>query len=798
MFERLIRAICRSSARHPYHWLGALFLVSLPAVYEVRKIGLDTDLTRLLPEKSQAVRWTRELEKTVGDGGFFSILFEGDDPAVLLRAVESVAAQVAARPEVQSVDYRYPVEFVSRYRYLLVPSDYLQRLFDTLTRWKAEASPLGLRLDAPAAEGPHAATRQEGEEVQSAFERYAEMPEYHQSRDGRLMGMLVRPRKGVTSLGATRQLYVVLEEIAAAASREHGVWAGVSGTLRNKVDVYNQIRSDLNRSGAIATIGILLTLMVTFRSVRILPVVLLPIALGLLWSYGLVPTTVGGLNTITGFLLMVLLGMGVEYSLHLIKRYQGELQDHGIERSLLETYRSTGRSIVTSGLTTAFAMTILALSDFRGFSELGIISGCAMLLIFLAMFVALPPMLVVGTRLRLVRPWRAGNRRRGLVPPRWATGAIGVLVAAAAVLAARDLRFDYDFSNLQAEVPAASFVKEKHKQVYPGSLSPAALYVVRDVETLDRVLEILTEAGTGPLEEDRIGKLSSARNYVPDAAESARRLQILAELQDRLQGRWIRRVQDPERRRWIEDIRDFRPPERPATLDELPPPLRRNLEAFDGSGELLLGVFPVGERKNGEVAMAFTSELYGLQMPPGVRGPTGETPVFAEILWLVTSEGPWLVGLTLLGIFCLVLVDRKGRMTEALWILLPLICGLTLTLGLMTYLGWRLNFFNIVVLPILLGNTVDNGVHYYRRWREMGHDTTELQLELFEPVTGAAVTATMGYAGMVFANHAGLRSIGDLAVLGLACCWFSGVFLMPGLLRIRARQLAGRARRAAS
>ena len=88
--------------------------------------------------------------------------------------------------------------------------------------------------------------------------------------------------------------------------------------------------------------------------------------------------------------------------------------------------------------------------------------------------------------------------------------------------------------------------------------------------------------------------------------------------------------------------------------------------------------------------------------------------------------------------------------------------------------------------------TVDNGVHSYRRWEELGFDTAATQRELFDPLTGSALTTVMGYAGMVFAHHQGLRSIGSLAVLGLTCCWISGVALMPGILRIRERAMKQR------
>jgi predicted RND superfamily exporter protein len=196
---------------------------------------------------------------------------------------------------------------------------------------------------------------------------------------------------------------------------------------------------------------------------------------------------------------------------------------------------------------------------------------------------------------------------------------------------------------------------------------------------------------------------------------------------------------------------------------------------------LVLGVTATGNPKDGRVTMQFTRELYDLEMPDNVRGPTGDKPVLAEVLWLVSSEGPLIVVLTFLGIFVLVIIDRRD-VQQATWVLVPLIAALLLTFGIMIVLGWRVNFFNMVVLPSLLGLGVDHGVHYYRRWRELECHTADTQLELFEPITVATLTTIMGYAGMAFAHHPGLRSIGNLAIVGLSCTWLTSLVLLPGLL----------------
>ena len=104
----------------------------------------------------------------------------------------------------------------------------------------------------------------------------------------------------------------------------------------------------------------------------------------------------------------------------------------------------------------------------------------------------------------------------------------------------------------------------------------------------------------------------------------------------------------------------------------------------------------------------------------------------------------------------------------------------------MAVFGWKLNFFNVIVFPTLIGNAVDNGVHWFRRFKETGEDAAEVQQELSGALSASTATTATGYAGMILAHHAGLRSIGSVAVLGLVCCLFTGLVVMPGVLRLLA------------
>ena len=92
---------------------------------------------------------------------------------------------------------------------------------------------------------------------------------------------------------------------------------------------------------------------------------------------------------------------------------------------------------------------------------------------------------------------------------------------------------------------------------------------------------------------------------------------------------------------------------------------------------------------------------------------------------------------------------------------------------------------------VLPENAESVGIEVFKnesRWVELERDTAATQSELLGPLSVASATTVMGYSGMLFANHAGLHSIGVIACIGLVCIWFTTVVLFPGVLRWAGRR----------
>ena len=735
-----------------------------------------------------------KLDKYISsDGGHFFFLIsqtETNKPPQykkLHAAVEETVTRLKKLPNVQMVIYTWPAEFIKKYRMMLLPLRSLELIYKKILGWKAEVSPSGMNLFEDEGKRNHR-EREDWGEMEANFKQFANYYHYHRSNDGYKFGIKVYTKEGVSSFEKLVALYKTLQKEAARVTKKYGFYSGVGGSHWNKIAEFQVIQQDLSTSGLISIIMIVLLMLLAFRSVPAVVIVLVPLVIGLVWGFAFVPGTVGSLNIITAFLMLILFGMGIDYSIHLVKRFRTEICKRDPEDALRVTFTETGGSVIVSALTTAFALSLLAFSDFKGFSEFGLITAISIITVLIAMFVLLPSLLVLAHRYKIIKPLDS-DLKRAWLPGKKATFAFTLLFVAGLVFTIFVLKFDFSFRNLQfdrSKVAGYSKVRKTQGKIYSGTGSPGALFVADDIKALDRMIDTINSNKKALKGKTTIARLTSIRDYSPAPGSSMwnRQFAEITNIKAEFTGNWWKKIKKPERKRWASQIRNWEPPQKtPVPLKIFPKSIIKAYVSRDGSGKLLLGLHPRYDRKDGRNAMAFTSEVYGIKLPAGVRGPIGETPIFAEILWIVTSE-VFLLGLgTFLGIFLLVWINLK-TIRGTLVVMVPLVAGIAITFGVLALMGIKLNLFSVIVIPALLGMGVDDGVHYFNHWRHIKGDTKQAQKELLMPLSATTITTMVGYSGMMFAGHPGIRSIGILACVGLFVVWALSLFYLPGILEL--------------
>ena len=118
---------------------------------------------------------------------------------------------------------------------------------------------------------------------------------------------------------------------------------------------------------------------------------------GLAYTLAFATLAVGHLNILTITFVPILIGLAIDYGVHLITRYEEELR-HGKseEAALHKAMVFTGQGILTGAFTTGGAFGAMALTNFKGIQEMGIICGGGLLICLVPMMTLLPVLLLRG------------------------------------------------------------------------------------------------------------------------------------------------------------------------------------------------------------------------------------------------------------------------------------------------------------------------------------------------------------------------------------------------------------------
>ena len=97
---------------------------------------------------------------------------------------------------------------------------------------------------------------------------------------------------------------------------------------------------------------------------------------GLAYTFGFATLTIGHLNILTITFLPMLIGLAIDFGVHLVTRYEEELR-HGRspEEALTKAMVFTGQGIFTGAFTTAGAFLAMSFTNFKGIQEMGVICG---------------------------------------------------------------------------------------------------------------------------------------------------------------------------------------------------------------------------------------------------------------------------------------------------------------------------------------------------------------------------------------------------------------------------------------
>lgn len=450
-----------------FPWIGLLIAVALGALGLSRGMDLPIrlSLADLLPETRESVLDLQAVSKEVGGVGYLIVLL---GPMEKPEARLPKLAKLLERPDIRYTFYeREEYSLRDKGLYLMDEADFSEVLdAGKLILNNGKKGLIDLGFDSE---------KEQKQNLRKAKARLAKLgtgqkERYFRSKDGKYAMLLAKPVFDSEDLGKSRKLVADVRETLA---KELDAPFQLVGRYVNKVNDTHQIESDIEFTSAISLIGVALALIVGLGTFRGAVLTVLAVSIAMAWTVGLAHLLVGQINILTGFLLAILGGMGVEYGVHLLRRFYQEVGDgHSADSALEKAYLITGRSLGSAAITSAAAFLILSFSDFRGFSELGKIAGAGILSIYLVYMLVFPAMAKVirsTPRFGAVREafgfYPFGKKMRWVIPPFILLAIWGVYQS----------EFEYNFRRMHALSQETQDRDQFVNDMFGRSFTPAAL-----------------------------------------------------------------------------------------------------------------------------------------------------------------------------------------------------------------------------------------------------------------------------------------------------------------------------------
>lgn len=830
---RPIAAYVALARRRPMLLMAGYLVVTALALWPALDLKLVTDLGALLPEGTPSVTALDESNRRVGSTDTFTIAVESDDLHAIARFQDAARRAITEGDPDRGIDpwedaswvqVDKPTDFFQAHALLYVPEedlvdlrdrleDYFQiqaarvgglSLLDEEDEQKAREDLFGWfdpqlpdRLGMPDHVGDELRNyfetrdREEQEDAAGDQEGPPKLPRDLADRlispidsTGVVLVRLSRPSTDLQyaemALGRGRKLIDGLEPSSFAPDLR----AEVVGGYRSFKEV-EAIGNDAKLATAISLGLVILLFMVFFRRVRAVAVVVVPLVMGCTWMLGLTGITYGRLTSITAFVVAMLIGMGIDYGIHLYSRAVAEVQrGRSWEQALGLSIQSTGRGLAAAAATTIASLLTLLAAHFKGFFEYGIVASFGIAFCFICSVLVIPPLVFLLERVRPAKypplasgrdPSRIFGRRAG----RMVLAGLAVVAVITAIVApsVTSVKFEHDFRNLRGKGTKQTI--RYGKAIGKDAGSSMDMVLGSSQEEMRLVHEELTRR-KNVKKDPRLRSFLTIATFVPASDSQQARKAVMDQIGEILGRKAMRRVKDPDSREMIETLQEMTRAE-PFTDEDLPPWVAQMFTETDGSVGKVGFIYERIEKWDAHQVMDFQDD-YGQLPGMGRKVPVASSNfILADVVRTVKSDSKRLAVWILVVILLILVLDMRS-VRGVLAAGLALLVGGVWTAGVMGLYDIRLGLYNIIVIPTVLGVAIDGAIHLVHRYRELGRDGLGDVLRVTGwSVLAAALTTAGGFTGLLFIQHKGLKTIGTMAVAGVLATMIAVLLVTPAI-----------------
>lgn len=567
----------------------------------------------------------------------------------------------------------------------------------------------------------------------------------------------------------------------------------VTGRSAYVDEIANSMQRDIMLTSTVSLCMVIGLFWFGFR--QVLPLVGISLILGLTAtvSMALGVGVFNQLNIVAISFCSILFGLGDDFSLLLCQHFYQAQADGADRRTAIKkaiTHCLPG--LLWVAVTTGTGFLSLCLSGSSGFAQLGFLVAVGLLLCALFMPLFLFPFLGSAPKRSSATGPAAWLAEKCYRQPRQLLGAgllVFVLLAAAAILPGRFLRFDLSPSSLEPKNTPAAITLSTMMGKFPAMFEPVMIVLpeptAAQLTALDGVLQRLKDRGeivsfSSPsglvLDRERRNKNRQALSSVdwPAAHAAAQSVAAKYDLRPFTQGEALLTQLEKEATSTGQ----------PAWKDVLPPSslwwflIDRSLAPASDS---VIAFARTPPEITAEQRVALSREI-NAAVPEALV--TGWSQALAGLVpWAKRELAVFGSAVGAIVLLILAFVYRDLR----LWSLhaFSILAALAGTAATLILLDLPLNLLNVLALPLMIGVGVDYGTHLILAARQ-----SDVNLAgTIKAVTLSGLTTATGFGALVLAKNPALSGLGAICAVGvLWCLFFSLLIVAPSTAAITGLQ----------
>lgn len=607
------------------------------------------------------------------------------------------------------------------------------------------------------------------------FELY---DQYVLTRDHRYLLMFLTPKYPVNNTGMNARL---LQGIDAIRDSLGGRPAEVRyfGAVAVSVGNALQLRRDTIVTQGVTVVFLILFIGMYFRKKRAPFVILVPVLFGSLFALAAVHFIRGSISVIALGSGSVVLGVAVNYSLHVFNHYRHRRNREAVIRDL--AFPLTIGSFTTIGgfFCLEFVQSDM-LRDLGLFAAFSLIGASVCSLIFLPHF--LPKL---SAREAAEAPKHSWIDRLASLKPEYNRYLVVVILVLTVVFAwqAPKVGFEADLNKMNYMSPSLKQAETTLRKI--SVFSYQSVYLVTEGKTLDQALEAGEQMNAQVEDLARKGvvkKYSGVSSLL--LSDSLQRIRI---------ERWNRYWTPEKKARLTADLK---------TAGEAQ---GFKQEAFNAFGKVIDTAYqPVDRETLSQVRKSYLDD-YITEMPGKTTvvtlvkvAPEGRQAVYdrfkntpsvtvldrqyltGKFIELINNDFGSIAWMSSILVF-VVLLLTYGRIELTMVSFIPMVITFIWILGVMALLKVDFNIINIIISAFIFGMGDDYSL-FIMDGLLQEYKTGKKNLESYKSsIFLSAITTIAGLGVLVFAGHPALRSIAIISIVGILCVVILSQILIPFL-----------------